>query len=306
MFFADIPLQWILFSALILGCLFLDLGVFHRVSHKVKLKEALLLSGFWIMLALLFNGWIIYERGVDQGFAFFTAYLIEKSLSMDNIFVFVMIFSTFRVPSLYQHRVLFWGVLGALLMRGVMIYFGLHLVEKFEWLLLLFGGFLIFSGIKMLAMPEKKRSLAKHPALKLIRRFFPITSTYHRHHFWIREKGVLKLTPLFIALLMVEISDLIFAVDSIPAVFAITRDPFIVYTSNTFAILGLRALHFVLENLMTRLVYLKTGISILLCFVGLKMLMTDFYKIPSWICLSIILVILGGTIGASFLKMPKH
>lgn len=305
MLFADIPLHWMVFGILILVCLILDLGVFHRLAHKVQLKEALFWSGFWITLSLLFNAWIFYDFGADQGISFLTAYLIEKSLSIDNIFVFMMIFRSFHVPPLYQHRVLFWGVFGAILMRGILIYFGIHLVEKFGWVLLLFGGFLVFTGLKMLLVLEKKRSFNQHPVLTLIRRFFPITSTYRRQHFWVHEGGFLKITPLFLALMMVEISDLVFAIDSIPAVFAITRDPFIVYTSNIFAILGLRALYFVLGNLMVRLAYLKTGISLLLCFVGVKMLIADFYKAPTWLSLAVIAAVLLLTIGVSLLKSPS-
>lgn len=302
--FVEENLQFIVLGVVILSCLIFDLGFFHRVDHRVQWKEALLLSVFWIFLSLCFNAWIFYAFGFEKGFSFFTSYLVEKSLSIDNIFVFVMIFSTFRVPPLYQYRVLFFGVLGAIVMRGLMIYFGLHLIEKFEWILLFFGGFLIFTGIKILISPEKKKALDRHPVLRFMRRFLPITSTYHRQNFWIRERGILHITPLFAALIMVEISDILFAVDSIPAVFAITRDPFIVYSSNIFAILGLRSLYFMIGHLIGKLAYLKTGISFILCFVGSKMLLADMYKVPTWVSLLVITLILCLTIGLSLLKLP--
>jgi len=250
----------------------LDLGVFHRKEHKVTFKEAISWSLVWIALALIFNGWIYYDQGKDKALEFLTGYLIEKSLSVDNIFVFVLLFSFFKVPEQYRHKVLFWGVLGALIMRAGFIAAGAVLIEKFHWIIYVFGAFLVFTGYKML----KKKTEDMHPENNPLVRWFvkrgKVTSDYHGNKFFVHINGQKLATPLFLCLLSVEFTDLIFAVDSIPAIFAITKDPFIVYTSNVFAILGLRSLYFALEGIITRFPYLRYGLALILIFIGLKML----------------------------------
>jgi len=270
----------------------LDLGVFHRKEHKVTFKEAISWSLVWIALALIFNGWIYYDQGKDKALEFLTGYLIEKSLSVDNIFVFVLLFSFFKVPEQYRHKVLFWGVLGALIMRAGFIAAGAVLIEKFHWIIYVFGAFLVFTGYKML----KKKTEDMHPENNPLVRWFvkrgKVTSDYHGNKFFVHINGQKLATPLFLCLLSVEFTDLIFAVDSIPAIFAITKDPFIVYTSNVFAILGLRSLYFALEGIITRFPYLRYGLALILIFIGLKMLAVDFYKMPVVLSLSVIAVIL--------------
>ena len=283
---------WIGFNAFVLLMLALDLGVFHRKEHKVTFREAISWSAVWIVLALIFNGWIYYAQGKEKALEFLTGYLIEKSLSVDNIFVFVLLFSFFKVPEQYRHRVLFWGVLGALLMRAGFIAAGAVLIEKFHWIIYVFGAFLVFTGYKML----KKKTEDMHPEDNPLVRWFvkrgKVTSDYHGKKFIVRINGQKLATPLFLCLLSVEFTDLIFAVDSIPAIFAITKDPFIVYTSNVFAILGLRSLYFALEGIITRFPYLRYGLALILIFIGLKMLAVDFYKMPVVVSLSVIAVIL--------------
>lgn len=283
---------WIGFNAFVLLMLALDLGVFHRKEHKVTFKEAISWSLVWIALAVIFNGWIYYEQGKDKALEFLTGYLIEKSLSVDNIFVFVLLFSFFKVPEQYRHKVLFWGVLGALIMRAGFIAAGAVLIEKFHWIIYVFGAFLVFTGYKML----KKKTEDMHPENNPLVRWFvkrgKVTSDYHGNKFFVHINGQKLATPLFLCLLSVEFTDLIFAVDSIPAIFAITKDPFIVYTSNVFAILGLRSLYFALEGIITRFPYLRYGLALILIFIGLKMLAVDFYKMPVVVSLSVIAVIL--------------
>lgn len=283
---------WIGFNAFVLLMLALDLGVFHRKEHKVTFKEAISWSVVWVTLALIFNGWIYYDQGKDKALEFLTGYLIEKSLSVDNIFVFVLLFSFFKVPEQYRHRVLFWGVLGALLMRAGFIAAGAVLIEKFHWIIYFFGAFLVFTGYKML----KKKTEDMHPEDNPLVRWFvkkgKVTSDYHGKNFFVSINGQKLATPLFLCLLSVEFTDLIFAVDSIPAIFAITKDPFIVYTSNVFAILGLRSLYFALEGIITRFPYLRYGLALILIFIGLKMLAVDIYKIPVVASLAVIAVIL--------------
>ena len=295
-------LPWIIFGSAVLGLLALDLGVFHRKSHEVKIKEALIWSAVWITLALLFNVFVYFTRGSGPALEFLTGYLIEEALSVDNLFVFLLVFSYFRVPANVQHKVLFWGILGALVMRAMFIVAGIALIEKFHWIIYVFGAFLIFTGIKMVTDQGKEIHPEKNFVLKLFRRLMPVTATYEGDRFFVVKGARRFATPLFVVLLMVETTDLIFAVDSIPAILAITRDPFIVYTSNVFAILGLRSLFFALAGLMQLFRYLNYGLCFILVFVGLKMLTIDFYKIPIVAALGVIIGILAASIIASILK----
>jgi len=283
---------WVVFNLFVLAMLALDLGVFHRKSHVVGTKEALGWSAVWISLAMIFNIVLYFWRGPQPATEFLTGYLIEKALSVDNIFVFIMIFAYFKIPALHQHKVLFWGILGALLMRAIFIFGGVKMLEHFHWIIYVFGAFLIITGIKMAFAKDKEIDPDKNPLLKLFRRFVPITNTHEDGHFWVRRNGRLWATPLFVALLFVEMSDLIFAVDSIPAILSITRDPFLVYTSNVFAILGLRSLYFALAGIVDMFQYLHYGLAAILVFVGAKMALMDLYKIPIWVSLFVILGIL--------------
>lgn len=289
------------FTLLILVLLALDLGVFHRKAHAVSVREALGWSAFWIALALGFNGWVWWTRGPAAGTEFLTGYLIEKSLSVDNIFIFLTLFSYFKVPAEYQHRVLFWGVLGALVMRGAMIAAGVALLERFDWIIYLFGGFLVLTGIQMARKPEGGLDPAKNPVVRLTRRLLPVTDAYHGQSFFARVDGSLAATPLLLVVLVVEATDVVFAVDSIPAIFAVTQDPYIVWTSNVFAILGLRSLYFALAGIMDRFAYLKYGLAAVLVFVGAKMCASGAYHLPAWLSLSVIASLLGGSVAASFL-----
>jgi tellurite resistance protein TerC len=309
----DAPIWlWIGFNIFVLAMLALDLGVFHRKAHAVSGREALIWSIVWISLSLAFNVVIYFywDRMVptstytngEAALAFFTGYLIEKSLSVDNIFVFILIFSFFGVPAAYQHRVLFWGILGALIMRGTLIVIGAALLEQFHWIIYVFGAFLIFTGIRMAWNHEENVEPDKNPVLKLFRRFMPVTEHFEKDQFFVRRAGRLMATPLFLILLVVESTDLIFAVDSIPAIFAVTQDPFIVYTSNVFAILGLRALYFLLANVMDKFQYLKFGLSAVLVFIGVKMVIVDFYKIPIAVSLAVVASILTISVLASLWK----
>ena len=293
---------WVGFNAFILAMLALDLGVFHRKSHEISVREATIWSAVWIALAMVFNAGIFWLRGTEQGIQFFTGYLIEKSLSVDNIFVMALIFSYFAVPRLYQHRVLFWGILGALVMRAIFIVAGAALLARFHWIIYIFGAFLLFTGIRMAMQRNEEIHPEHNPVLKLVRRLVPVTNDYHEGRFCVRHAGKLLATPLFLVLVLVETTDLIFAVDSIPAIFAVTEDPFLVYTSNIFAILGLRSLYFVLAGVMDRFVYLKMGLSAILVFVGAKMLLTEVYKIPATVSLLVVLSMLAVTIAASVRK----
>jgi tellurite resistance protein TerC len=293
---------WIGFNLFVLLMLALDLGVFHRKSHEVGMKEALVWSGVWITLALSFNVIIYLWKGPELGIQFLTGYLIEKSLSIDNIFVFVLLFSYFSVPPKYQHKVLFWGIIGALIMRAIFIFAGTALIEKFHWIIYVFGAFLIFTGIRMAMNHGTKIDPAKNPVVRLFKKLFPVTEEYHGSNFWIRQSGKWVATPLFVVLILIEVTDLIFAVDSIPAILAITKDPFIVYTSNVFAILGLRSLYFALAGLMHLFRYLHYGQAAILVFVGGKMLLTDVFKIPVGISLGVILLILVASVLPSVLK----
>jgi tellurite resistance protein TerC len=296
---------WIGFHIFVLAVLALDLGVFHRKTHTVSLKESLTWTAVWVTLALCFNFGIWHFQGSQKALEFLTGYVIEYSLSIDNIFVFVMLFTYFRVPANYQHKVLFWGILGALLMRATMIALGSVLLAKFTWILYIFGVFLIFTGVKMLVKSEEEIHPENNPVIKWFKRLVPVTNDYRGDRFWVRENGVLHATPLFVILILVELTDVVFAVDSIPAIFAITQDPFIVYTSNIFAILGLRSLYFALAGIMDKFHYLKVGLGTTLSFVGIKMLLghTD-YKIDTVVSLIVIVTILTSSIVASLL-FPK-
>ena len=301
---SDNPLIWIIFNFFVLGMLALDLLVFHRKAHAVSLREAFAWSAVWISLALIFNLGIYYLWGSEKAMEFLAGYLIEKSLSVDNIFVFIMIFSYFAVPPMYQHRILFWGILGALVMRAIFIAAGAALLSAFHWIIYIFGGFLIITGFKMFFAGEEKIDPEKNPAVLLLRRFMPITSKFDGPRFFARIDGRLWATPLFVVLVVIETTDVIFAVDSIPAIFAITVDPFIVYTSNIFAILGLRALYFLLAGILDMFRYLKVGLAFVLCFVGAKMMLVDFYKIPIGTSLGVVAGILAISMLASLVK-PK-
>ncbi|WP_396627422.1 TerC family protein [Luteitalea sp.] len=303
------PLVWIGFNVFVLAMLALDLFVFHREAHEVNLREAAAWSVVWVLVALAFNVGLYALQGPDAALTFLTGYLIEKALSVDNIFVFVLIFSYFKVPSRYQHRVLFWGVLGALVMRGVMIAAGAYLIAQFHWIVYVFGAFLVFTGLRMATQDEHAIEPESNPVIRLIRRFVHVTSEYRGQAFLVREPdaaGVMRwvATPLFVVLVLVETTDLIFAVDSIPAIFAVTQDPFIVYTSNVFAILGLRALYFLLAGVVHKFHFLKLGLSAILVFVGVKMLIVDLYKVPIGVSLGIIATTLAASVVASLL-FPK-
>ena len=296
---------WIAFNVFVLGMLALDLGIFHRKAHSVTMKEAGIWSVVWIALAMLFNLGIYFAWGQDKALEFLTGYVIEKSLSVDNLFVFLMVFQYFNTPTEYQHRVLFWGILGALILRAVFIAMGSALLSNFHWMIYVFGAFLVVTGIKMYLQGDEKIEPEKNPVVRLFERWVPISKVYDGQKFFIRRDGKTYATLLMLVLIVVETTDVIFAVDSIPAIFAITQDPFIVYTSNVFAILGLRALYFMLAGVMEMFTYLKVGLSVVLCFVGAKMMLVDVYKIPIGVSLSVIGGVLLLSILASWVLQPK-
>jgi len=296
---------WITFGAFVVIMLTLDLGVFHRKAHVIKLKEALIWSAVWISLALLFNLGILFSFGTDRALKFLTGYLVEETLSVDNLFVFLVIFSYFSVPDNAQHKVLFWGILGALIMRGIFIATGLTIVERIHWVIYIFGAFLIFTGIRLFLGKERKIHPERNPLLKLARKFLPVTRDYHGDRFFLKDKGRYLVTPLFLVVLVVETTDVVFAVDSVPAVLSITFDPFIVYTSNIFAILGLRSIYFALAGVTLHLRYLPYGLSIILVFLGFKMLSSAFYKMPTTIALGVVAGILAMSVIASY-TLPKR
>jgi tellurite resistance protein TerC len=298
-------LPWILFNIFVLAMLALDLGVFRRDARVVKIREALLWTGVWVSLALIFNLGIYFWRGPQTALEFLTGYLVEESLSADNIFAFLMIFSYFHVPQHYQRKVLLWGIIGALIMRAIFIVAGITLIQRFHWVIYLFGAFLVFAGIRMVFQKETEIHPEKNPVLRIFRRFMPVTNHYEDGHFFIKKAGRYFATPLFIVLLFVETTDIIFAVDSIPAVLAITFDPFIVYTSNVFAILGLRSLYFALAGMMQLFHYLHYGLSAVLVFVGAKMLLADLYKIPTATALGVIAALLIISVIASLIRPQK-
>lgn len=295
----DSTLLWVAFNAFVLIMLALDLGVFHRKAHEVSIKEALTWTGIWIALAMLFNLFIYHHFDKDKAIEFFTGYIIEKSLSVDNIFVIIMIFSYFNVPRIYQHKVLFWGVLGALVMRVIFIFAGVELLHRFHWLIYIFGGFLVITAIRMIVSKDDKLEPERNPLVKLVRKKFRVTPAFHEDNFFVRIGGQLSATPLFLVVIMIEATDLIFAVDSIPAILAISEDPFIVYTSNVFAILGLRSLYFALSGIEKYFQYLKYGLAVILVFVGAKMCLMDFIKIPVEVSLIVIVFVLGISMLAS-------
>ncbi len=290
---------WLLFNAFILGMLALDLGVFHRRAHEVHVREALRWTVVWFILALTFNAWIYFRAGTETALQFLTGYFIEKTLSIDNIFVMVLIFSFFGVPLKYQHKVLFWGVLGALIMRGTFIGIGTYALHHWHAVMYLFGALLVVTGVRMVFKQEDQPDMNKNVILRLARQLLPVSHHFEGKHFFVRQRGRLLATPLFIVLLLIEVSDLIFAVDSIPAIFAITDDTFIVYTSNVFAILGLRSLYFVLGDIVNRFTYLKYGLGVVLVFIGVKMLVADIYQVPTLISLLVLTVVFAISIVVS-------
>ena len=297
---------WIGFHVLIFTILAIDLGLFNKNAHKISLKEALTWSGVWISIALLFNVFVFFKFGQVKALEFLTAYVIEYSLSVDNIFVFILIFTYFSVQPRYQHKVLFYGIMGALVMRGIFIFAGVTLINRFHWVIIIFGGFLVFTGIKMLFQKETAVDPEKNPLIKIFRRLFPVSETMHGDRLFIRQNGRLFATPLFLVLLVIESSDLIFAVDSIPAVLAISKDTFIVYTSNIFAILGLRSLYFAVSGIMGYFRYLKVGLAFVLTYVGIKMLGAYFnFEISILLSLLIIISILVFSILASIIIKKK-
>ncbi|WP_341350778.1 TerC family protein [Sabulibacter ruber] len=296
---------WVGFNAFVLILLALDLFVFHRKTHVVKIKEALLWSCFWIALSLVFNVFIYYWRGSGPALEFLTAYLIEKSLSVDNLFVFIMIFSYFKVPSKYQHKILFWGVLGALFFRAVFILVGVALLAKFHFIVYILGGFLIFTGIKMATSSgDDEIDPEANPVVKFVSRYMPITNKHHEDKFFVKLDKTVFATPLFLVLIMVETTDIVFAADSIPAILAISKDPFIVYTSNVFALLGLRALYFALAGIMQLFHYLHYGLSLILVFIGVKLVISEFYHMNMLLALGVVAFILTASVILS-LVFPK-
>lgn len=297
---------WIGFIAFVVLLLAIDLGVFHRKSHEVKIKEALIWSAVWISLAFIFNYGIYIFMGKEKALEFLTGYLIEKSLSVDNLFVFIMLFTFFKVEPRYQHKVLFWGILGALIMRAIFIFAGVALISRFHWIIYIFGAFLVFTGIKMLFHKDEEVSPDKNPLVRLFKKFFPVSEKMHGGNFFVKINSKTVATPLFIVLLVVEFTDLIFAVDSIPAILAISTDSFIIFTSNVFAILGLRALYFALAGITQYFHYLKYGLSAILVFVGVKMVIVGFYKIPIVYSLLTILGILIVSIVLSVIFPQKE
>lgn len=308
--------MWAVFISLVLGLLALDLGVLHKNSKEIGIRESLLMSGFYIAIGLAFGGWIWYQSGEQSAMEYVTGFVVEKSLAMDNIFIIAMIFSYFAIPRQYQHRVLLWGILGVIVLRGIMIAGGAAIVENFHWVLYLFAAFLVFTGLKMLfSSDHDENDIGNNRILKFLRSRLPVTEKLHGEKFFVKETdgttGKLKtfVTPLFLALIMVEIADLIFAVDSIPAIFAITTDPFIVYTSNIFAILGLRALYFALAALIHRFAYLKYALAAVLVFVGSKIFVADMLgiaKIPPAVSLGVTVAILATGIIGSLIATRKE
>ena len=299
-------LLFVIFNIFVLIMLAVDLGVFNREPHKITIRESLIWSAVWIGLALLFGAGMWYFEGAEVGLKYLSGYLIEKSLSMDNLFVFLMIFTYFKVDKIYQHKVLFWGIVGALVFRALFIFAGVAVLNKFHWVIYVLGAFLIYTGYKMAVDSGREIDVEHNPVLRAVRRMFPVTEQYHGRNFFIRTSGKLFATPLFVVLIAIETTDIMFAVDSIPAILAITRDPFIVYSSNVFAILGLRALFFALAGIMQLFEYLHFGLAAILVFVGIKMLLSEVLHIPVWIALSVIAVILTVTIVTSVRHAKKQ
>jgi tellurite resistance protein TerC len=296
---------WLGFSVFIVTMLSLDLGLFNRNAHTIRYREAWIWSGVWVTLALIFCALVFHYQGHVRGLEFLTGYLIELSLSVDNLFVFLLIFSYFKVPAKFQHRVLFWGVMGALVMRLTMIFVGAALINRFQWIIYIFGGFLVYTGIKMFRHEEVDIQPDQNIAVRIVTKFLPIARHYKDEKFFTKINGKRTGTLLLLVLMVVEVTDLVFAVDSIPAVFAITRDPFIIYTSNICAILGLRSLYFLIAKMITRFIYLKSGLAIVLAFVGAKMMLRDIFEIPTLLSLGFVVGVLGGTIVVSMIATRR-
>ncbi len=297
---------WTLFNLFVVFLLYLDLAVFHKKDHEIPIKEALLWSVIWIVVAFIFNAGVFVVAGADKGLQFFTGYLLERSLSVDNLFVFLLIFTYFQVPAKYHHKILFWGILGAVLTRAAFILMGVALIERFHWVLYIMGGILIWSGFKFLVGKDEKMDLEKNPVLKMARKVIPVISEYDSGKFFLKRNGKLFATSLFIVLVVIESTDVVFAVDSIPAILSITRDSFIVYSSNIFAILGLRALYFALAGLMKAFVYLNYGLGVILIFVGVKMLIESWIHIPTGVALGFLVVVMALSMIASVLFPKKE
>ena len=304
----DVPVfWWVAFNAFVIVMLSLDLGVFHRKAHTVSIKEALLWSAVWITLALAFNTWVYFEMGWLKATEFFTGYVVEKSLSVDNLFIIAVLFTFFGVPAIYQHKILFWGIFGALVMRALMIAAGAALLTNFAWITYVFAGILFFTGIKMLVGTDEAIDFEKNITIRLLRKVMPLTKDFHGDKFFVKQGAKWAATPMFAVLICVEFTDLIFAVDSIPAIFAITQDTFIVYTSNVFAILGLRSLYFALSGILPYFHFLKYGLGVILCFVGAKMALAHTtWKLDSMVSLGIITGILAITILASIIHRRRE
>jgi len=296
---------WAAFVAFIVAMLLVDLLVLHRDAHEVSLREAALWSVVWVAMGLAFGALIWAWKGPGAGGEYLAGYLIERSLSIDNVFVFALIFSYFGVPAAYQHRVLFWGIFGALVFRAVFIGAGAALLDQFHWMIYVFGGFLVLTGVKMLRNKDMKVDPARNPVLRLLRRVIPITDGHRGQKLVVREAGRRLATPLLAVLVVIETSDILFAVDSIPAIFAVTTDSFLVFSSNAFAILGLRAMYFLLAGMIDRFVHLNAGLAAVLVFVGVKMLATDLYHVPIWLSLTVIAALIGGSVGTSLLTTRR-
>jgi tellurite resistance protein TerC len=305
---SEVPVfWWVAFNAFVIVMLSLDLGVFHRKAHTVSIKEALLWSAVWITLALAFNTWVYFEMGWQKATEFFTGYVVEKSLSVDNLFIIAVLFTFFGVPAIYQHKILFWGIFGALVMRALMIAAGAALLTNFAWITYVFAGILFFTGIKMLVGTDEAIDFEKNITIRLLRKVMPLTKDFHGDKFFVKQGAKWAATPMFAVLICVEFTDLIFAVDSIPAIFAITQDTFIVYTSNVFAILGLRSLYFALSGILPYFHFLKYGLGVILCFVGAKMALAHTtWKLDSMVSLGVITGILAITILASILHRRRE
>lgn len=297
--------MWIAFAGIIAVMFFLDLFVFNRKSHEIGFREASVWTLVWVALAMAFNAGVWYCLGAAKALEFFTGYIIEESLSVDNLFVFIMIFSYFRVSRALQPKILKWGIIGALVMRGIFILVGIELIERFHWMVYVFGAVLIYTGFKMAFGGDEEVHPESNPLVRLVRRFVPITKKARGEHFFIKRRGIWAATPLFLTLLVVESSDVIFAVDSIPAVLAVTHDPFIVYSSNVFAIMGLRSLYYLLAHVMEMFTHLKLGVSVILCFVGVKMLLANVVEIPLMLSLGVIVGALGISVLTSVMLTKK-
>jgi tellurite resistance protein TerC len=299
------PEVWLGFAVLVVAVLAIDLGIFNRNAHVVKPREALVWTGVWVALALGFGGFVWQRFGATAAEEFITGYAIEKALSVDNLFVMYAVFAAFSIPAIHQHRVLFWGIIGAVVMRTIMVFAGVALLSRFHWLIFIFGGFLVLTGAKMLIRKDERPQPENSRALEAIKKVLPVSDELHGGRMFVRVAGVVTATPLFLALLAIEVSDAVFAVDSIFAIFAVTTDPFIVLTSNVFAILGLRSLYFVLSGAAARFKYVQPGLALVLVFVGVKMAISDWVKIPVLASLAVILVLVGGSIALSLVSSRR-